>query len=134
VNEVNIEVIRDEGGLTALIALLDHKLDSIQLLSIWAIGNLLVSEENQALFTDLGGIPILVQKLYTTSPEILKRTSWALLNLAQYDDFIRKEIGTAGAIDPLLKRLASGGPPEILIRIFKVGREHEGNKYGWWWW
>jgi len=120
VNEVNAEVIRDEGGLTALIELLDHKLDTIQLLSIWAIGNLLASEENQVLFTDLNGIQLLVRKLYTSSPEILKRTSWALLNLAQYDDFIRKEIGSAGAIDPLLKRLASGGPPEILIRIFKT--------------
>ena len=106
-NDANMEALRNCGAIPALLALSqDTVSEDVQQRAIWCISNMLVSEDNHHAVIEAGGLGVIISKLSSSNQGILTLCADALANITQFDDFIRMEIGSLGAI-PLLLNLIS---------------------------
>jgi len=70
-----------------------------------ALTNLVMTEENQEMLVNIGGLPLLIARLGDPSAKIRMRAVWCLANLTQSSDIIRARVGAEGGIAQVVQML-----------------------------
>ncbi|XP_051130815.1 kinesin-like protein KIN-UC isoform X2 [Andrographis paniculata] len=107
--DINQERIVQEGGLDALLKLLDSSLNTTILrVASGAIANLAMNETNQGLITKKGGAKLLANvHCKTNDPQTLRMVAGAIANLCG-NEKLHSLLKEEGAIDALLKMTSHG--------------------------